>query len=244
MHSMQIPIEFSMPENYTSTEDLPKSIPFNIQARTGNLMTLNYRMRRSPLKIPLRNKKISSEQLAALLKERIYAKVESITTLYELPQINLDTIVEKSVELVSNNEISTKQGYSILTESITPNTIKIKGASKLIDQVDSLFLSKLVLKNLDKDFVDSVHILKNYSELIELSQDKAKIEITLDQMVQKELSFFNALVNDTLKIKLSTPSSLYEKIDSSFFRFIILDDILQVTSKDSSVNILEYSKGN
>lgn len=243
IHSMQIPVDFIMPENYTSTQDLPKSIPFNIKARTGNLMTLNYRMQRSPLKIPLNesNQSYSSEQLSEMLNKRIYAKVENIYTLYEMPKINLDTIIEKSVTLISNNEIEAKEGYSILREKITPSTIKIKGASKLLDEINSLYLSKIVLKNLDTNFSDSVHILKNYSELIELSQEKAKLEITLDQLVQKQIEFYNFILNDTVRLKLSTPASLYDRIDSSYFKILVSDNKVEIVSKNAELKILEFS---
>ncbi len=240
---MQLPVAFSFPENYTTTEDLPNTIHFNIHARTGNLMTLKYRMGKNPLEIPLENKAYTSEQISKLLNDRIYAKVESISTPFELAKIILDSLVQKTVPLAVNNELHAKQGYIILNENISPSEIKIKGASKLLAEIDKLYLSKLVLKDLQNSYVDSLHIIKNYSELIELSQEKAKLEIIVDQLVEKEVRFLTSILADTIRVKLSSPSNLYDTIDSTDFNIQILDSIVQVTSKHPHIKVLEYSPG-
>jgi len=240
-HLMQIPVEYTMPENFTSTEDLPKTVPFTINARTGNLMTLNYRMQKNPLQISLSNSSYTSEQIADLLKDRIYAKVESISTPFELENISLDSLIQKTVPLATNNELNAKQGYTVMKQSISPSTITITGASKLLEEIDSLYLSKLVLKDLESNFTDSLHIIKNYSELIELSQEKAKLQIEIDQLVQKQISFYNAVLADTVRINASSPSSLYEKIDSSFFNISVVDSLVKIESKFKQVKILGYS---
>jgi len=240
-HVVRIPVEYVLPPDFTSTDDLPNTIPFTIHARTGNLMTLNYRMQKNPLQIPLSKTSYTSEQLAELLNNRIYAKVESITTSFELAKINLDSFIEKTVPLAVNNNLTAKQGYTITEQKISPTAIQVKGASKLLAEIDSLYLSKLVLKNLDKDFSDSLHIIKTYSELIELSQEKAKLQIKVDQLVEKQLSYYSATLRDTLSIKVSSPSRLYHEIDSSYFQISLQDSVVRIVTKDNIIKILEFS---
>ena len=243
-YNINIPVEYAVPDGKTNLQDLPSTIPYTLRAKTGNLMLLNFRFQRKPLKIILDGNTISQQDLSDALRNRLSKKIQSINTGFSIENLQLDSLISKSVPLTINADISTMEGYYISEKKISPSSIEITGASSVIRNIDSLALSKLVLQDVKESYQDSLFIIKSLSERIRLSQDKALLEIRIDQMVEKKISFYSALLDNTISLSASVPASQFTDIDSTQFEVIVDNELVTLISKNPLIKILQYSFSN
>ncbi len=255
VYNCTIPLEYIVPNNYILTTPLPEEITVGIKGDLNKLLLTQSRLKKSPLEISVVQEKaltpdIIEAQLLKLLDPNIYkiVQIDIAPT-----SISIDTSQNKIVRITANNDLELRDGYCISSTKFSPSTVSITGPARIIRTIEEINSSKLVLKDLHKNYQDSIALLPSYSKLITLGQDKSLMEIKVEALVEKEIPVpLNQLTKDinyaydTLLLKVSLPSSDYEAFEPSWINLKIsekdsLGTTLRLTSNRENLEILDYN---
>lgn len=130
--------------------------------------------------------------------------------------IKIENMVEKTMEITSNINITPKQGYFASEAIISPEEVKIKGAESLVNKVSKLLISDKK-EEVHEDIIENYEIIPvddSNNEVIgvDLSEKVAMVEIKISKgkSVKVNVETINQLPSE---VKLSSIESNKEYVE-------------------------------
>lgn len=238
--NLSIPLEIQSAKSQALAEEVPSSIDIVLKGKGWDLLkiliskNLKYNLDISKLK---KDSKIITEQF---VNERLNLNPEvSIVEINpDTININFDKVSEKLVQVKNNIVINMKEGYSIVGKpELTPDSIKIQGASYLLNKIRSIPTEVKRFNNLNSDIEGIVNLKDTLSNLISVDTRQIKFHYKIQLLAEKNF--------DELEVKvLNVPEDkevllIPPKVNLSIRGGV--DQLGQLTTGDIEANI-EFGK--
>ena len=245
---MSLPVEYDIADSIIVLSELPEKISITLQGRVSSLLTFHWSANNNPVNLSIRSNDDLSKDVVneAFLKRLGRYNLILIRNQTSTIPLDLDNVITKQVPVYNHTEITPKKGFIIISNTISPSSIIVEGPSSFMMLIDSLGTSHTMIKNLDRNLTDSVHILKSMSQLIQLGQDKVQLEVLVSPLISKEITvscFDLDIINpyyDSILVKLKAPEDLLPSPQS--FNVSIDNQSppkIELESRDKLVTILE-----
>lgn len=218
---------------------------FTLKKPTLNIDVSRYYSRKNKVaQIPNNElKKIITNQL----NRNILVRNISVDNL----QININPLQSKKVKIIPNIEITLKPGYKrIKPYELEPDSVLIKGPSKLIDTLSYLQTEKLVLKDIDAPVERELLLQSPFENEISVNLNTVKLKIPVIETIQntfevpikvthvpKGISF--KILPQTVSVTFTTTADAFKNITPD--SFIITADY-NAKGKDENTIPISLSK--
>ncbi|EKD27683.1 MAG: hypothetical protein ACD_79C00635G0002 [uncultured bacterium] len=165
-----------------------------------------------------------------VLKENDFAfdpRLSVIKIFPEKVEVEIDKLVEKSVEVEAVTEGTVAPNYDLTQVKLIPSRIKIIGPEKILDKMEFIKTEKISIEGMTTNFIQDVQIVSPFKGFIDREPIKAFISISKSKeekifekipvFVMHPVDFFN-------KCKIS-PSEISIKVSASVLDFQGVDKI-------------------
>lgn len=214
-HSISVPVNYLLDDEHVLLNELPKAISISTSGEVANLIAFQREIKSKPISF-----NISSQKAIDLKSQnnQIVNRLEShqlhlIQNHGNTIQIELDSVIQKSLPVKNQIIAFAEKPYSIIEESISPMEVIVMGPSSVLFYIDSIETSKTEIKGLISNYQDSIFLLKSLSNKLKLNNDKVLYKATV--AVLKPFSFSLNLADfeassfnyDSLAISFMAPSN-------------------------------------
>ncbi len=196
----------------------------------------------SKLKQKNRNEaSITSQDFKASLQEQLGSTIEIVNVSPNVLVFKIGTLNSKKIPVKPNVKISYQSGYYLTEEiKITPKTILVTGEQKVLDTINVITTSELVLKDVNSNFEKKMPIIKVKNSSVSYDASKVKIIGKVEKITEGHIELPITIINNkgvhvktftekiTAKYKVSLKN--YDKVIASDFK-IVCD--YSETKKDS-----------
>ena len=211
----------------------PKEISLSVRANGFKLISTNFVHK--PIVLDLQELIYKTDSTYYLLSKKLKSEIQKqLKSGLTLNSIKVDSIFfkinklhSKKVAISPELNITFKKGFDIATQKkLSPDSIMISGAKKLVESIKKIETEKLELTNISKDVSTKVRLIipekiktKNKSALLEFKVDKfteGKIELPISIInlpETKSINIFPKTVTLVYKVGLKN----FNKIDANFF---------------------------
>ena len=124
--------------------------------------------------------------------------------------ISLDTEIAKKVPLISRVEVVPHEGFMVSGEPvISPDSVIISGARKLLDGIDSWFTQPKRFKNVINSVDAKVNLIDSLVGLVKLDATEAEVKIDVEQITENTYKNIPLKIlnnNDSMQVLLLPPA--------------------------------------
>lgn len=187
--TMSLPLNIKLGEKQALSGEMPSKIGVTFKGKGWDLLglwmskNLSYNLDLTNIK---RDIKLNSLQL---INERVNipGNVTVVNTDPDTIMISFDNLNEKYVKVKNNLDVRLKEGYEIIgSPKITPDSIKITGASSVISQINSVPTESIVIGNVNSQFKKEVSLIDVTNGKIKIIPPVVKIEYEIELFAEKE----------------------------------------------------------
>lgn len=228
-------LEYQLPVGRVFAEPPQASMPFKYAGTGWKLLKMSLLHRTPSLSFQLSNS-VRQSLVRTVLSKKI--EQELGLSVLELGQdkidIHLDTLLSKKVPVKLDTLISFENGYYFRDSIVlTPDSIEVFGASQLIDTLAFVETEPLKMKCPEMDFTSTLKIVNPSPGLAQLSTEKTKVFMPIEQYTEKMLNIQIMVLNERDSVRLLPASvtlkcvvgvSRYNEIVPSGFRIVAVID--------------------
>lgn len=195
---------------------LARPVPYTILIRirgTGWQLASAYLSTTSAINIDASNLEkrrtvLTSRELGYSLNLSSSAEVVSFTP--DTVTITLDTVISKVVPIASGIEVIPRKGFMIVGEpQITPDSITISGAQKLLDGINAWYTESRRFKNVMNEVDMRLSLSDSLKGLIKLEMQQVKLKIDIEQIAENTYKNVQVKVlnnSDSVQVLLLPPT--------------------------------------
>jgi len=189
-HSANVafPIAFEYnQERFVAVSTLPEQIKLNVTGSGWNLLRKISGLRVTPVVIPLENPAEVKKIVGASLPPLFTPQLEGLQVNYVLNDtlsIDICAKARKKIFLKPPQQFSyLKSGFGISTPvKITPDTLWIEGADKIIQQLPDSVAITIDDSGIDEKFADDVEVLSDFS--VNRNPPTVRVEFGVEKFVE------------------------------------------------------------
>lgn len=237
---VSIPLELRSNNSQALVEEIPNSLEVTVKGKGWDLINILFK---GDIRYNLDITKIKKDSRLAtgqFVSDRlnIPQNVSIVEINPDTIYINFDKVYEKLVPVKNNLKLNLKEGFSIIGEpELTPDSISVKGAAKLLNNLKWIPTEKKVIDNINSDISGTVNIKDTLSNLIKYDQKivsyKYKIQLSAEKNIEELV--VNILNFPDDKEILLIPPNVSVSLRGG------VDQLGQITASDLEANI-EYSE--
>ena len=214
--------------------DPPKEIVLSVKASGFKLVGTNFIHK--PIILNLQELIYKADSTYYLLSKKLKPEIQKqLKSGLTLNRVKVDSIFFKINKLYSKKvmispelNINYKKGFDIATKKkLSPDSIIISGAKKIVESIKKIETEKLELKNISQDVSTKINLI--IPEKIKTKYTSALLEFKVDKFTEGKLDLPISIINlpDTISINIfpKTVTLVYKvglknfnQIDASFFK--------------------------
>lgn len=237
---LSIPIEIQSSKMQALSEEIPNSIDVTVNGKGWDLINiliskkLIYNLDVSRFK---KDTRIITEQF---VNERLNLNpnISVIKINPDTININFDNIYEKIVPIKNRIIVNPKEGYSIIgNPELEPDSVKIQGASYLVNRIKSFPTETKIFNNVNSDLSGIINLKDTLSNILKV--DLKQIKFNYNVQLAAEKNFDDVIINiagapDDKEVLLIPP-----QVNISLRGGV--DQLSQINSSDIEVTV-EFEK--
>jgi YbbR domain-containing protein len=134
-----------------------------------------------------------NEQITILTKQYLNdnaASVQNLTITYVKPEslfVKIGRYDEKYVKVVPRVYVDCREGYQTVgIPVVEPDSIKIGGASKILDSLKFIYTEDFIYKNVNSTINDMVSLSDSLSNIVWRSVDRVNLKVNIELAAEKE----------------------------------------------------------
>lgn len=191
---LSVPVEIQSSTSQALSEEIPSSIDLTVKGKGWDLLNilisknLIYTLDISKLK---KDSKIITEQF---INERLqlHPNLSVLKINPDTISISLDKVSEKYIPLKNNIIVNLKDGYSIIGKPILiPDSVKVQGASYLINRIKSIPLESKVFNKVSSNINGIINIKDTLSNLIKIDPKQINFSYNIQLSAEKNFDDIN-----------------------------------------------------
>ncbi|MBN1633920.1 MAG: hypothetical protein JW917_07140 [Ignavibacteria bacterium] len=194
---ISVPLNVKLSMKQALGSELPASIDITVKGKGWDLISL--RLSKNPtyyldLTNYKRDAKISTlQEIRNLLN--IPNTISVINIYPDTLEITFDNLTEKKIKVKNNITVIPKEGYVLVgNPEITPDSLKISGATSVLSKIKFLPTEYAILNNINTDITKTVKIKDTLSNIIKVEPKQVKVSFKIELAAEKELNDVNVLV--------------------------------------------------
>ena len=252
--NLSIPLEVSLKENQALAEDLPNEIGIVARGRGWDLLVMwfsknmAYNLDLSTVK---RNLKLSIMQTLGD-KIDLPASVSIINAYPDTLNIEFDNISSKYVKVKNNVTVSMKEGYEVIGfPKITPDSVKITGASSVILKIKNFPTEKRSIKNINSDISIDVALSDSLLNIVKVEPKSVRIYYQVELAAEKNFEDLKIevrnvpsdkdvlLIPPNLNLSLRGGVDLLSKLTPEDFKIYVNYDLIEKDTLGSVTPVID-----
>lgn len=249
-YEFELPVKYSIEPSKIVFSDLPEHLRISVQGQIRDIMRLQNASRKDSFELDIiEGSNLSQATINQMLVDKTNAfNVTLISNHTGQIQVELDSIMTKTVPISNRATATANQGYIITSNSIRPDKINIIGPTSFVQYVDSVSTNTVSKKNLVKNTIDSLDLLQSVSKLIKLEPSKTKWELKVEKLVEKDITLnleqigVTQLDQDSIQIRYKSIANHTLDADKLIIQNDVNDpDMLELISNDKYIIIESYN---
>jgi len=258
-----VPVKYiNTPKDIEFSADLPSEIDIKLRDK-GSVLLFNINIKQDSLifdfkqhpEIKSSNK--NSFPVSTTFEKQIKAKIPVSTQIIEYyPSeivIEKGVLKSKRVPVILLSDISCDSQYCMSEEcKISPSSIKIYATQEILENIDTIFTDKLVLKDLTKPTEAIVNL--KFPNKVKSETTSVKVQVPVEIIIEGELSVPVKVVNvpeqyhiktmpREVIVKYNAGKSKFKHINASEFNLVIdYNEIIDSNSKSQYIIVKKSPK--
>lgn len=195
---LSVPLNVKLSVRQALGNELPSKINITVKGKGWDLISL--RLSKNPsFNLDLTNYK-RDVKISTLQEMRNLLNIPntiSVINIYpDTLDIAFDNLTEKMVKVKNNIAVLTKEGYVLIGEpDITPDSIKITGASSVLSKIKYLPTEYAAFGNINANITKTVKIRDTLNNIIKIAPKQVTVTFYIELAAEKELDGVNVIIN-------------------------------------------------
>ena len=194
---LSVPLNVKLSTRQALGSELPASIDITVKGRGWDLISL--RLSKNPsYNLDLTNYKRDTK-LSTLQEMRNLLNIpNTISVINIFPdtlEITFDNLTEKMVKVKNNITVIPKEGYVVIgNPRITPDSLRITGATSVLSRIKYLPTEYAMLDNINSNITKTVKIKDTLHSIIRIEPKQVTVAFNIELAAEKELDGVNVLI--------------------------------------------------
>lgn len=195
---LSVPLNVKLSVRQALGNELPSKINITVKGKGWDLISL--RLSKNPsFNLDLTNYK-RDVKISTLQEMRNLLNIPntiSVINIYpDTLDIAFDNLIEKMVKVKNNIAVLPKEGYVLIGEpDITPDSIKITGASSVLSKIKYLPTEYASFDNINVNITKTVKIRDTLNNIIKIEPKQVTVTFYIELAAEKELDGVNVIIN-------------------------------------------------
>ncbi len=193
----KIPVRINVNKPFAVANELPLTLDVKVKARGWTLIRLYTSLN---LSFNYDVYVTKSEQITILTKQYLSDNVASgqnLSFTYVNPEslfVKIGKYEEKYVKVIPRVYVDCRDGYQAVgIPSVEPDSIKIGGASQILESLKFVYTEDLIYKNANSSIDDEVKLSDSLSNILWRSSERVRLKVNVELAAEKE--FKNIEIN-------------------------------------------------
>ena len=243
---MTYPLKLTnVPENVVVTTELPPHVRVRMKAENSLLFYYRY-LRSTPIATvnfanyanPTCHVNVPQEDVMSSIRKELKPNTELLSLMPDTIEYYYSFGAKKEVAILFQGKIQTADGFYVRSQKITPSAVTIYAIEQTLDTITVALNEPLYLSDVDKDGSILMNLQKQKG--IKVIPDTARLEYTVDRLVEKTLSLPIEVVNFAANKRLRTfpmKVNITFQVGTQDYRDVSVDDFrLVVDGADLASN--------
>lgn len=262
--NLSYPVRYTnFPDEKVLVGELPSSLTLNVSGYGYTLLKYRFSRRLLPLIFDVNSfslNRVSDENdsffiVSSVAKNKIS---DQLGTDIEINEITPDTLFFEFSEVISLNvpvephlALEFRQQYMQSGRvQVDPDTITVSGPQSVIDTLEQVFTSELIMKQVDQTVEADIPLLEY--EFLRFSVEKVKVTVPVEQFTEAAINVPIETVNvpegltlktfpSEIRVSYLVPLSYYEKVrQQQFYAFVDYEMLINEELRRLPVNLSRY----
>jgi YbbR domain-containing protein len=195
---LSVPLNVKLSGRQALGNELPSSIDLTVKGKGWDLISLKL-SKSAVYNLDLTNYKrdtrISTIQEVRNLLN-IPASISVVNIHPDTLEIMFDNLTEKMVKVRNGINVIPKEGYLIIGHpQITPDSIKITGASSVLSKIKFLSTENITLSDINANITKTVKIKDTLQNIIKIEPKQVSVTFYIELAAEKEFDGISLLIN-------------------------------------------------
>lgn len=193
-----VPLKVKLSGRQALSSELPSQVEMNIRGKGWDLLTIMLAKNIS-YNLDLTGYKKDTKLSTLQAVKELISIPSGVSVMYVYPDtldIKFDNIQEKTVKIKNNITVIPKDGFIIIgSPKITPDSVKIIGASSIISKIKSIGTEYKTFSEMNSSFSKTVYLLDTLTNLLNIEPKSITISYQIELAAEKDFEDF------TIKVK-------------------------------------------